>query len=65
MCFSIQSTQNDITSRYANLQSAVSPPSFYLGCHYQQSNDNKWKIGTKSYVEECMKRVIDLLGIIG
>jgi hypothetical protein len=38
------------------------PPSFHLGCDYQQSNDNKWKIGTQSYVEECMKRVIDILG---
>jgi hypothetical protein len=38
------------------------PPSFHLGCDYQQSDDNKWKIRTKPYVEECMKRVIDLLG---
>ena len=38
------------------------PPSFHLGCDYEQSEDNKWKIGTKSYVEECMKRVTDLLG---
>jgi hypothetical protein len=37
-------------------------PSFHLGCDYEQSEDNKWKIGTKSYVEECMKRVIDILG---
>jgi hypothetical protein len=35
------------------------PPSFHLGCNYQQFNDNKLKIGTKSCIEECMKRVID------
>jgi hypothetical protein len=38
------------------------PPSFHLGCDSEQSKDNKWKIGRKSYVEECIKRVIDLLG---
>jgi len=38
------------------------PPTFHLGCDYVQHSDGMWKIGTKTYVDECMKRVIDLLG---
>jgi hypothetical protein len=50
------------TVRDKHIVNGDGPPSFHLGCDYEQSKDNKWKIGTKSYVEECMKIVIDLLG---
>jgi hypothetical protein len=41
---------------------SIGPPRFHLGCDYRRNDDGTWSIGTKTYVEEAIRKVKNFLG---
>ena len=42
--------------------SKIEEPRYHLGCDYRKNADGTWDIGTKTYVEEALKRVKAIVG---
>lgn len=40
----------------------IGEPSFHLGCDYTKNGDGTWSVGTKTYVQEALKKVKIILG---
>ena len=39
----------------------IEEPSYHLGCDYRRNEDGTWSIGTKTYVQECLKRIAQIV----